>query len=389
MRATTQLVCVAISLVIACASETDSSSGDPVPAEQPFAELVDQGMADYLGVARVTERVPRGDEVVVRFDPETGPKCLRGGQYNVTYRDKPDSDDLVIFLAGGGACWSGFCRAAQIAVEGVPNMEILADENPANPVRDWDVLFLPYCDGSFFAADATFDEDGDGQDDRFQLGLRNLSAALDVAREQFPRPRRIFLAGSSGGAYGTLFAAPLTRVTYPNVPLYVFNDSGIGIGKGDSDPGFVGGLMEEYDAYSFLPASCSDCIANGHLTRYIRWQLDQDPNMKIAGFSSYGDTILAITFLMLGTDVFGRYVQAETRWLMANHDRFKGFLVDGGVHTTLGGDARVVIGADIPGLDLGGLETTVLDDLDIATWIRQMLADDPAWTSHDERAGRP
>lgn len=389
-------LCALISCLVACASPTDDIvMAPPQPAtadagqaadEQPFAELVEQGLADYLGQARVSERVPMGDEVVVRFDPESGPKCLRGAQYNVTVRDNPGSQDLVIFLAGGGACWTGFCRAAEIAVEGVPNMQILSKENAANPVREWDVVFLPYCDGSFFSADATFDEDGSLQDDRFQLGLRNLSAALDVASEQFPSPRRIFLAGSSGGAYGTMFAAPLTRVVYPDVPIYVFNDSGIGIGKGDRDPDFLTRLIEEYKSQPFIPASCPDCIANGHMTRYIGWQLEQDPNLKIAGFSSYGDAILANTFLMLTPEEFGQYVEREAHSLMEKHDRFKAFLVEGGVHTTLGGDAREVVGAPVPGLDLGGIETTQLDGVNIATWIGQMLADDPAWLSHDERA---
>ena len=72
-------------------------------------------------------------------------------------------------------------------------------------------------------------------------------------------------------------------MAYPNAPIYVFNDSGIGIGKGDSDLGFVTGLMEEYKSQPFIPASCADCITSGHLTHYIGWQLDQDPNLKIAG----------------------------------------------------------------------------------------------------------
>jgi hypothetical protein len=43
---------------------------------------------------------------------------------------------------------------------------------------------------------------GDGIDDRFQRGLHNLSAGLDMAMALFPAPRRVVLVGTSAGGLG-------------------------------------------------------------------------------------------------------------------------------------------------------------------------------------------
>ncbi|MBW2550967.1 MAG: hypothetical protein JRE73_09385, partial [Deltaproteobacteria bacterium] len=39
-----------------------------------------------------------------------GPLCLRGTEYTIDTREG-SSDELVIFLQGGGACWEDFCSA--------------------------------------------------------------------------------------------------------------------------------------------------------------------------------------------------------------------------------------------------------------------------------------
>jgi hypothetical protein len=52
-------------------------------------------------------------EFAVPEDPAAeprGPLCLRGTKYTVDTREG-DSDELVIFLQGGGACWETFCAA--------------------------------------------------------------------------------------------------------------------------------------------------------------------------------------------------------------------------------------------------------------------------------------
>jgi hypothetical protein len=145
-------------------------------------------------------------------------------------------DDLVIFLQGGGACWSEFCLAIDSAPPGIPPLEILNADLDVNPVKDWDVAYVPYCDASLFAGDIDVDEDEDGLPDRFHRGQQNISAAVDQVRRYFPYPKRIILGRSSGGGYGTIVASQVVRARFPDTPLFIVQDSGLGFGIGNGGP---------------------------------------------------------------------------------------------------------------------------------------------------------
>ena len=100
-------------------------------------------------------------------------------------------------------------------------------------MADWNLAYFPYCDGGLFASDNDRDADGDGIEELTQRGLQNLSAGLDVTVNTFPAPRRILLVGASAGGLGTTFALPVVRSLYPEIPIDVVNDSGVGIGRPD------------------------------------------------------------------------------------------------------------------------------------------------------------
>src|SRR5690606_25721557 len=149
-----------ISLVVAALILT-ACGDDP----QPLFELYepepgtperlawDANIVGYLGTARPVATTDQGDgETTVEFDPADGPMCMRGAPYRASIRET-ESEDLMIFLQGGGACWSDFCLAVITAPAGIPTVDSLDRENPANPFADFDVLYLPYCDGSLFSGD--------------------------------------------------------------------------------------------------------------------------------------------------------------------------------------------------------------------------------------------
>ena len=294
----------------------------------------------------------------------------------------------MIYLSGGGACWKEYCQAFTQTHVGIPPLQILNPDSVTNPVRDWNVSYVPYCDGSLFAGEAEYDDDGDGKIDRYHHGLRNLTAALEKTKENFPAPKRILLTGSSAGSFGTIVATPLVRTIYPDIPIFVFEDSGTGIAKAE-DPGFVSGLLEQYQATRFIPKSCPDCIANGHLTRLVGWELEQDHKLKLGVFSSYRDKIYAQFFLGIGGDQFEQQLKLETSYLNGKFpDRYKLFLINGEMHTTLAGDVSVFLGDidignfNISGaVSIGGMYTTELNGVSVAEWIRRMLSDGSHWVN--------
>ena len=380
------LVASCVSLLVACSGggnnnnnsgisisdtsgNSDNNDENPVD-ENPFQELVDQGVTRYLGMYTPMLSETEGDVVVNRFGASDGPMCLRGTEYVMSTRDT-GSQDLVIFLQGGGGCWDTLCAATETAGAGIPSVGILNPDLPGNPVADWNVSYLPYCDGGVHASDAEYDIDDNGliepgTSDQFHHGLHNLSAALDVTVKAFPAPRRIALVGVSGGGFGTIFAIPLVRTLYPDVPIDVINDSGVSVGR-PNEPEFFRSLLEYWNiADSFLPASCPDCIAaDGHGTGVHIWGLDRDENLRLSLLSHKQDSTIATFFFGVGGKKWEPELIREMGEVEAAHpDRMHSLIADGSEHTFL-----------ISSTDLEVDGITVMD------WIAAMLDDSPEWTS--------
>jgi len=377
------LVLGALSALSGCGS--DSASGT---TGSGFEELYAQGLSKYVGafepandpepVKRVkTHRFAVPDDLQAA---PRGPLCLRGTEYTVDTREG-NSDELVIFLQGGGACWEDFCAAFEEA-DSLPPSGILNPGLAGNPVADWNVLYLPYCDGSLFAGDvdrilpaSLLAEGGPAESMGYQRGLQNLSAALDVGLAEFPNPSRVLLTGISGGAFGTIAALPLVRFYYPETEILVFNDSGVGVAK-DGDPGFVNEtLLAGWNATSLVPDSCPECTSNGHVTPLIEWQLAEDDNFRMSALSFSADFVISITFLMVPPPDFTSWLLAETeRTTGLFQDRYKRFIPSGTAHTTLLRETSEGGG----GLPTGALDTEIAG-VSVLDWLTAMINGTEVW----------
>jgi hypothetical protein len=340
------------------------------------------GVTGYLGEARVAETDIADGVTTSTFDVASGPRCMRGEPFRMATREGA-SDDLLLFLQGGGACWSAFCFAVTQAPVGMPAVDILRTDLVDNPVRDWDVAYFPYCDGSLFAGDAEIDEDGDGDTDRWHRGLANLSAGLDIAKATFARPKRVLLAGSSGGGFGTILAVSLVRHQWPDAEILVFSDSGVGVARGASDPSFLTTLITEHGSGAFVPADCPDCLDGGHITPLVSWWLHQDERTRVGVYSSWYDLIIGKVFLQVPPEQFQADVQSQTDAVrQAFPDRYHRAIEDGVTHTALLGDPTGIVGSDLgaveipasaltalTSLDLGSLSETEIDGVRIADWL--------------------
>jgi hypothetical protein len=353
--------------------ETGETGDEPAP--NPFAEVIEQGLGDKLGTVDPSEVIEDGDETHYLFDPADGPMCLRGGDYWVSVREAThDATDLVIFLQGGGACWSDLCQAFEsLGAPGVPTSGMLNPSLSGNAFADWNVVYLPYCDGSLFAGDIDIDDDDDGTVDRHHRGLINLSAGLDVAYERFPDVERIVLAGSSAGSYGVHISNMLVRTLWPEAEIVVVADCGVGIGK-PGDLEFIPGLLEEWNILHIVPQSCPDCVTD-HITNLVDWQLERDPLMRFAGIAAYSDAIIGGFFLGLGTGEYRAALESELGKLAAAHPgRYHRFLFDSPLHTTIGTDS--VSGGGFPGIT-ATYDDTFVGDTNVATWLQLLINDDP------------
>jgi hypothetical protein len=364
---------------------SDSASGT---TGSGFEELYAQGLSKYVGAFEPANEPEAVEGVKIhqfavpddlQAEPR-GPLCLRGTEYTVDTREGI-SDELVIFLQGGGACWGDFCAAVE-ETGSLPRSGILNPHLAGNPVADWGVLYLPYCDGSLFAGDvdrvlppSALGEGGTEESMGYQRGLQNLTAALDVGLAEFPNPSRILLTGISGGAFGTIAALPLVRYYYPETEILVFNDSGVGVAK-DGNPDFINEtLLAGWNASSLVPESCPDCTSNGHATRLIEWQLAEDDNFTMSALSFSADTLISLTFFMVTPADFTSWLLAETeRTTDLFEDRYKRFIPNGAAHTTLLLETSEG-GGDLP---IGALDTEIAG-VSVLDWLTAMIDGTEVW----------
>ena len=335
-------------------------AGGQPPTDEPLYEaLFEQGMAKYAGTTQVeathTTRFGLGMnaiEVHHFSGDDRGPICMYGDEFFVESR-YGTSDTLMIFLQGGGVCLNEICAATPVPILSLRTFRLasllgigglLNFNDPQNPVRSFDVVNAPYCDGSLFAGDvdrplSDGNPDNGDMDAAYQRGLQNLTATLEVAAHKFPSPPRIVLVGSSGGAYGIVPAAVLIRYYYPDTPVLAISDSGAPI-VSSADVEFVQRALQEFNATPLIPADCQTCLANGHLTGLLSWALDQDPNLSLAYMTHARDHVIGEFFMGMTADQFEEAVVDETNSLLARHPgRVHRFVIPSARHTlTMGID---------------------------------------------------
>lgn len=299
--------------------------------ETPFQELYDQGIDRYLGKFKPISSamvLPGVTEHV--FGGIDAPVCFTGNEFSMFTRNG-SSDKLLIFLQGGGFCSPFACEAVEDGLPLVP-FGILNPADPQNPTANFDVGYVPYCDGSGMMGDSEVDSDGDGVNDRFFRGIQNLSASLDVIVKNYPAPDKIVLAGNSAGGFAVHAALPLVRKLYPDARIEVINDSGVGI----MGPGGMQTLINYWNAAAFFPSSCTSCIgADGNLTDYHKYQLAQDSNTRMAYISSKQDATFA-ALIQGGAAAFeAQLLEAAGELNAAFPDRFNSLIADGDGHTFL------------------------------------------------------
>lgn len=322
----------------------------------PFQELYDQGIDKYLGVftPSSSNTTPQGI-TEHNFTGIDAPICFTGNQFSMFTRDG-SSNNLLIFTQGGGFCSPMACDAVPTGIPLLP-LGILNPNDAQNTLANYNLGYVPYCDGSGMMGDNEVDSDGDGVNDRFFKGLKNLSASLDVIAQTYPSPDKIVLAGQSAGGFAAHAALPLVRKLYPDTKIIVINDAGVGV----ASSGIIPKLLDYWNANAFLPASCDNCLgADGNLTDYHAYQLSQDDNFTLAYTSSKQDSVIAAGMGAAAHEL--ELIEATNELNAAYPIRFQGLIGNGEYHTTLQRDFHRPIG-----------NTTV------SQWVTDMINESNDW----------
>ena len=173
-----------------------------------------------------------------------------------------DPKKVAVVFDGGGACWDNLTCSNPFGGSGElsfysPDIPAGTDPsgygglldfaNPANPVKDWTVVAIPYCTGDVHlgAADQRYRMVGHrGLPRNFTIhhrGYDNFMVVLDwITRNVQQDVSDLLVTGASAGGYGAAGLFPWVAQAYPQARLSVLADASQGVSTLAFDEGTPG-----------------------------------------------------------------------------------------------------------------------------------------------------
>lgn len=313
--------------------------------------------------------------------------CRDGSQAGFGVRLNPASDRLVIYFEGGGACfnaltcglnpWSFGASSFAGWKDGGGRSGVFDAENEDNPLRDWNVVFVPYCTGDVHAGDAT-DVDVPGPTApkaQSFVGYRNVGLFLDRIVPTFANVTKVLVTGSSAGGFGAAYNYDRIAQAFCPTPAVLIDDAGPAMADDYLAPCLQTRWRELWGLDATMPAGCPECsgpdgggLVNtwGYLAeRYPATRLgllstDQDAVIRL--FYGFGDDDCANIDGLLPLSMSGeRFAEGldDLRQNVFTHGAvWSTYFAPGTSHTFLAGST---------------FTTTVVDDVPLTEWVGAMV----------------
>ncbi|MFP2904127.1 pectin acetylesterase-family hydrolase [Pyxidicoccus sp. 3LFB2] len=297
-----------------------------------------------------------------------GTACGNGAQTGIGINPTNASTDLYIYMQGGGACWdeltcftlqsasnlsTGY-QAAQFQSEGTRNLYMFNRTQAQNPFQDMSFIFVPYCTGDVHAGNAVQTY---GTRQVHHKGAANVQAWLPRLAATFPTTQRVFLAGSSAGAFGAQLNYEKVLAAFPSAEVHVLADSGQMINP-------AGPLLNLWltNWGVSIPSGCTDCTTD--FTKFPAYLADAHPDSRFGLLAWDQDDVLRrfFNYTPANYETLTRQLLTTTYDVRANT---KYFLKNGTQHTFLGG--------------LNTLSSTT--GVTLNTWVGQWVSGDAAWSN--------
>ncbi|NUO48548.1 MAG: hypothetical protein HOV80_06800, partial [Polyangiaceae bacterium] len=229
--------------------------------------------------------------------------CRDGSPTGFGVRLNPDSDKLFIYFEGGGACFNSMSCGVNPSSYGETNFSIFANgggqggifdaENDGNPLRDWNVVYIPYCTGDVHAGDAT-DVDIPGftaPKNQSFVGYRNVGHYLKRIVPTFPNVSKVLVTGSSAGGFGATYNFDRIAQAFCPRPAVLIDDSGPAMSDEYLAPCLQTRWREVWGLDSTLPAGCPECTGpdGGGIANYVTYLGNRYPDSRMGLLSNDQD----------------------------------------------------------------------------------------------------
>jgi hypothetical protein len=313
-------------------------------------------VAAFLTVACAKETPETGESLAglaAGWNKIPGPQGT-GCSHDSTYAFyvKPGaSDRLTIYFQGGGACWNnGTC-----GLSGQPTFDPAVDStdapgnfggildlaNPANPLKDHSIVFVPYCTADIFLGNRTVTYSAPASDTaparsaRIQhLGSAAADSVMNWVYAHFNDPALVFVTGSSAGAIPSPLYASRLAERYPNARVVQLGD-----GAGGYRAPAISDILAGWGATSALltePAYRGVDSATFNLETLYIVGGRATPRVTFTQFNHVDDAIQVIFLRLLGVkDALPAMMAGNLADIRAANPRFRSYTSPGDMHTIL------------------------------------------------------
>ncbi len=302
---------------------------------------------------------------------------------------------VVVYFEGGGACWDGATCSAQIsaaagaaAAKGLYKSEILASDvptlygglfdnsNSANPVKDWSMVYVPYCTGDIHTGSNTASYVNPFTQQAYTIehrGADNFQVVLTWMRSNFHNPDEVLVTGSSAGGYGAIVNYPKVRKAFPN---------GRGVMLADGAQGVTPTSFDTVRNSAWNPQLDSDVYgASAQATptsALMRKLAERYPNDRMAQYTSSYDLVQIQFYDIMVNGLTGTQGTACQAWIDGMFSNltqtqtaanFRSYVGSGTTHTLLRGTTNTPAGTPLYYNDTSGGTPFI-------TWLGKLLGTD-------------
>lgn len=302
--------------------------------------------------------------------PVAGSACGNGSSAGFAIQPTSRSREVVIYLMGGGGCYSQqTCAQGKAANLGGYGPQQAGQElaffgagsifdraSPSNPFRDATFVFVPYCTGDFHSG-STVASYG-----IHHVGFSNIGAYLANLAPAYCDATRITVAGSSAGGFGAVFNYERIAAAFPGVPVDLVDDSGPTMRPPHMSHATQQVLRSAWGAATNVPPACSGCADEWH--RYLPYLAAANPTRRFSVISSLQDYSIGM-FFGFTPSTFQAGIDDLADAVVAGLPNARVFYLPGNDHVWLHRH----------------LATTTSTGTSLATFLLQQHTGDPAWSS--------
>ena len=304
------------------------------------------------------------------YVPVDGTQCAFDGTAGFFVNPSATSDELLIVLEGGGACFNeGDCQSSMlygfdpIDAMGPIEYDGLFDRSSAsNPFSQYSYVYVPYCTGDFHSG-ANASSYG-----ARHVGYTNMQAFLTRIVPTFCDASHVMLTGFSAGGFGATFNYAQVHDAFGSAtPVDLIDDSGPYMPPPWMPIEMQADIDDNWGFRANMPPDCTECEGGWHaLYPYLSARYPNDRISLVSALFDFSIQERFAPYTPLDTlESFEPAINALADEVLVPLPNVRVYYIYDNGHVYLP----------------GALDDLVVSGVSLEQFVRSQIDDDPGWSN--------